>query len=182
MQRVGLAFRIIWRTNVELIWRSILSQREACDRFLKNTEGVSLIISSITGMVGKLQGQGGKAVYPGIAYWVVLSSLEIDPRAIVRNIQAALQGQAEVKLLQEPPVMSTIETMQNTLCTVMKDHSNSYVKKRLIASQAELKDTILSEVGNASRFVTLQNELDQVAIQARLSLQQGGILVDIIQE
>ncbi len=141
-----------------------------------------MIVSAITGMVGKTPGAGGgKIVNPGIAYWLVLESADVEPRAIVRNIQGALQGQAEVKLLQEPPIISTVDIMQNTLCTVMKDHSNTYIKRRMAESQVEVNDPAMLGGGSSVRLVRLRNELDEFAKQAKESLTNGGIIVDVLE-
>ncbi len=178
--RVGMALRILWRRNEEMVWQQILMHRFACDMFLKNMEGVTMLVSSITGMKGKSPNPaGGKLVNPGIAYWIILESTNIDPRAIVRNLQGVLLGHAEIRLLQEPPFITTIDTIQNTLCTVMKDHSNSFIKRRINESQVETKD--MSEKGLATRFVVKPNEFANLAKQAQEALQRGGIYVDIVE-
>ncbi len=181
--RVGMAFRILWRGHEEAIWKQILTHRSAFDRFLKNTNpGISLMVSSITGMIAKSQNpSSGKIANPGIAYWIVLESAEVDPRSIVRNVQGALQGQAEVKLLQEPPLMRSLDTMHNTLCTVMKDHSNSYIKRRIAESQLEQKGDSAADRGYATRLVFQSNDLAAFAQQAHEILHQGGVFVDLIQ-
>ncbi len=161
-----------------MVWNQILSHRAACDQFVKNLTGISLFVSSITGMLGKSPTvPGGKTIYPGVSYWVVLESADVDPRAIIRNVQLALQGQAEVKLLQEPPLISSIDSMQTTLCTVMKDHGNTYIKRRLSESQPEASD--LSRVG--TRLVIQPNELAPVARQAQEPLRYVGVLVDVVE-
>ncbi len=172
---IGMAFRIIWRTNQDMVWKQIVSYRSACDRFLNNTQGVSMFVSSITGMVGK--SAAGKLVNPGVAYWIVLSCSSVDPRAIVRNIQGVLHGQAEVKLLQEPPVIHTVDTIFGTLCTVMKDHNNSYVRRRMAEAQLEGEASALFPC----RIVAQNNELATTARQAKENLDKGGVYVDILE-
>ncbi len=179
MNRVGMAFRVLWKGNEEAIWKHILTHRNACDQFIKKMEGVAFVVSSITGMLGKTT--TGKIVNPGLSYWIVLDSPVVDPRVIVRNVQGGLQGQAEVKLLQEPPIISTVETIQNTLCTAMKDHSNTLIKRRIAQSQPEAYHTPLQDGGFATRLVVQPNDLNNFAKQAQHALQQGGIFVDIVE-
>ncbi len=179
---VGLAFRILWRSNQEMVWRKILAHRVACDKFIKTMEGITMMVSAITGMVGKsTQSADGKIVNPGISYWIVLESANIDPRAIIRSVQGALQGQAEVKLLQEPPIMSAIDTMQTTLCTVMKDHSNTYIKRRMAESEVNTSDPVLPGQGYTVRLVVQQNYLVDLANKAKDSMSTAGVYVDVMQ-
>ncbi len=162
------------------MWKKILMHRTACDQMVKKMGGISFMISAITGMVAKSPIPGvGKIACPGVSYWAVLESREVDPRAMTRHMQGSFQGQAEVKLLQEPPLITTMETMHSTLCTVMKDHSNTYIKRRLAESDAE------SGIGTgsrlAARFVVVKpnsfaNDFTQLATE---SLQKEGISVDL---
>lgn len=176
-----MAFRILWRGHEEVTWRNIRSHRYQCDQYITNMEGVAMVVSSITGMQAKSANPGiGKIVNPGVSYFVILDSPEVDPRGIVRSVQGALQGQAEVKLLQEPPILSTLEVMQNILCTVMKDHSNTYIKRRMTESKPEVNDPCVQGAGCAVRLVSLTDDADLVAFasQATESLGLGGIYVD----
>ncbi len=172
--RVAMALRIMWRNNEEMVWSQILAFRLACDKFLTNLDGVALFVSAITGTTGKAKGDAGRMVYPGLGFWIVLQAESVDPRAIVRNLQTALKGQAEIKLLQEPPIIKTVDTMTTTLCIVLKDHSNSYIKRRMSACQHD-------EMGRAAvRIVTKHNELAPFARQAEQSFQSGGVYVDVV--
>lgn len=178
--RIGMAFRILWRHNEEMIWRQILTHRGGCDQFLKNLGGISFMVSAITGMAAKSPNPAiMKVANPGVSYWLVLESPEVDPRAIVRSVQGALQGQAEVKLLQEPPLITSLETIHSTLCTAMKDHSNTYIKRRISESQPEIG--IATESKLATRLVVVKptNLDNQLTYRAKDILQSVGIFVDI---
>ncbi len=140
------------------------------------------MVSSITGMVAKAPSPStDKLVNPGISYWVVLESPDVDPRAIVRNLQGALTGQAEVKLLQEPPILNSLDKMHITLCNTIKDHSNSYIKRRLGESSQDASDPAIPGVGLATRIVTLPNHLAEFCRQAQAGLVNGSIAVDLLE-
>ena len=179
---VGMAFRILWRNNQDAIWKRILTQRAACDKFIHSLHGVSLILSSITGLVGKSSNTpDGKIVNPGLAYWIVLDSPEVDPRDIARQVQAVLQGQAELKLLQEPPLISNADTMHSTMCTVMKDHNNSYVRRRIQECFAMTGDpSTPAGPGYPCRLVTQYNDVSAQAINYQAALNQGGVFIDVV--
>ncbi len=180
----AMAFRVVWRnddTSREHVWKGILSYREACDNILKNMAGVAFFVSSITGMLSrgsKVPGQ--KTVNPALGYWIVLNSHSVDPRSIVRNMQAAVGGGAEIKLLQEPPLITMVDPMNNTLCNVVKDHANGYVKRRMVESYAQVKDRLTMGIGLPVRMVVLPGEWANVATNAHLELQQGPIAIDLI--
>ncbi len=161
-----------------MVWKQILPHRAACDRFLKNTDGISFMVSSVTGMVAKSPNPAaGKIVNPGVSYWLVLESSNVDPRVVVRNMQGALQGEAELRLLREPPLITSLDAMENTLCNVMKDHNNSYIKRRISESQPE--DTSGGEKGMATRLVGRTVHFAAFAKQAQLAMENGGIYVDV---
>ncbi len=179
--RVAMALRILWKVNEEMVWKQILSYRVACDKFLKNMTGVALFVSSITGMCGKSTNlEVTKIVYPGLGYWIILDSPLVDPRAIVKSMQSALQGQGEIRLLQEPPIMNTVDLMNNTVCNVLKDHANSYIKRRMGECQSEMNDVSGHVTGHATRIVVQPNDLAPFAQQAQCLLQKGGINVDVV--
>ncbi len=177
--RVGMAFRIVWRGQQEIAWSQILNHRHACDRFLKSMEGASMFVSSITGMLGKAPG-GGKMVNAAVTYWVVLKCPEIDARVIVRSMQGALHGQAEVKLLQEPPIISAVDTIHTTLCNVMKDHSNNFIRRRISQALPEITEKAKTDQGFATRIIVVDQELAYFAKQAQEYLIQGGIAIEVV--
>ncbi len=179
--RVAMALRITWRVNGEMVWKQILTQRVACDQFVKGLSGVAFFVSSITGTVGKAAHSGAaKIVYPAVGYWIVLDSAAIDPRAIVRNITNVLHGQAEVRLIKEPPIVDSLEGMHNTICNVMKDHANGYIKQRIETCQAQPQHATMPYAGNAARMVANSEELETLAKQSRANMQLGGVQVDIV--
>ncbi len=179
---VAMAFRILWRNGQDIVWRQILSQRMACDKYIQSLDGTLLILSSITGLVGKSANTpDGKIVNPGLAYWLVLNSANIDPRWIVRQMQEVLKGQAEIKLLQEPPLITTVETMHNTLCTVMKDHNNSYVKRRMVECHTLMNNPSIPNVGFPARLVVQQNDFANIARNAQEFMNAGGVFIDVVQ-
>ncbi len=177
---VAVAFRIIWKQNEEVLWRSIVPQRLMCDQYLNNMDGISMIISAITGTLGKAADPGGmRRAYPGISYWIVLQSPDVDPRAIVRQVQQSLQLQAEVKLLQEPPLLYTVSDMHSTLCKVMKDHSNKFIKRKIAESDPE--NTPEGNKGPATRIVAVNSDFVAFATAAQLTFAQEGMSVDAVQ-
>ncbi len=173
--RSGVAFRISWKEDQ--VWSQILLLRSAYDKLIKNMDGVVFVISSICGLMIKAANMTGKTIGPAIGYWVVLES--IDPRAVVRYVQEMVQGQAEVKLLQEPPLMTTLDTIHNTMCTVFKDHSTPCIKRRIVESQMQGIDAMLPNGGFATRLVPT-SELDSLAKLAKPILDEAGVYVDIV--
>ncbi len=180
----AMAFRILWRRDEagrEIIWKRILDQRQECDNFVKRLPGIAYFFSSITGMLVRISKPTVvRYVYPAVAYWVVLKSVNVNPRDIVRAVQTGVDGQAEVKLLQEPPLLTTVDPMSSTLCTVMKDHGNGYVKRRMHESHLAQGDT--SDTGQPVRIVALPSDLIDVAKESRdILLQRGAIDVDYME-
>ncbi len=179
---VAMVFRILWRMNQENTWKQIQLNRVAMEKHLLNLGGIKMMFSSITGMVGKAPGPNtDKLVNPCLSYWIVLESEQVDPRAIVRGVQGVLTGQAEVKLMHEPPIMSDISKMHSTLCTVVKDHSNSYIRRRILESTPDPSDPAMPGVGLATRIITLPNDLKDLAKQTQEALRNGGVAVDVIE-
>ena len=178
-----MALRILWRLNEEATWKQIVSYRVACDKFIYNQEGVAFFVSVITGMKGKTAAKT-LCINPGISYFIILDSAQVDPRAIVRNVTAAMQGQAEVKLLKEPPIIKEIESMHNTLCVVLKDHANGYIKQRIAASQEGLSDMSEPFAGPAGRLVVKSDNLGAFAKEAKETMEVlggGSVVVNVVQ-
>lgn len=177
---VAMAFRVTWRSNEDVIWKQILSQRVACDKFLKSMAGVSLFVSAITGAIGKSPNPAVKKMaYPGISYWIVPDSPNIDPWAILKEFQNALQGRAEIRFLREPPINTTLDLMHSTLCNVMKDHNNGYIEQRMADCQAE-NGNVYPYSGVSTRIVAKSDDLNMFATAAQRSMNTSGICVDVV--
>lgn len=183
MGHVAMAVRIVWKENEEMIWQNILSYRVSCDKFVKKLEGVAAFVSAITGTIGKsvIPNIRTPLVYPGISYWIVLTSPTADPRAIVRVMTNAFTGKAEIRLLKEPPVIDLPEVMHSTLCNVMKDHANGYVKQRVAACKAQLSPhNQMHLAGAVARVVSNLAILYELAQKAQGPMRQASVCVDIV--
>lgn len=174
MGRVAMAFRMLWKNNEEMVWKNILAYRAAADQYLKSLAGVACFVSAITGSAG------GQKIHPGVSYWVVLTSDQADPRAIVRCMTTSFPANIEVRLLKEPPIMQDLESMHMTLCTVMKDHSNGFFRLKLAESEALLRPDQTNCAGHVARIVSNDSALLEVARNAQTSMAQH-VALDIIQ-
>ncbi len=179
-----MALRILWRLNEEeTVWKDILSHRVACDKFIHQQQGVAFFVSAITGMKGKTAAKT-LCINPGVSYFIVLESAQVDPRLIVRNVTAAMQGQADVKLLKEPPIIREMEAMHNALCVVLKDHANGYIKQRIGTSLEGLCHISEPYAGNAGRLVVKSGNLNAFAQEAKQTMSAlggGSVVVDVVQ-
>ncbi len=180
----AMSFRVVWRSSDEgreFAWKNILSHRVICDNVIRNLDGISLFISAITGCVSRPAKPKPPVITPAVAYWALLESADVNPRKIILQLQESVQGQAEVKLLQEPPLLQNAESMINTMCVVMKDHGNNYIKRRIAESYEELKNHVAVDLGQPAKIVVKNNALMPLATQAQVVWQFGKIFVDLSQ-
>lgn len=179
-----VTFRVVWRASKEArdqVWRSILAYRTQCDERIKTLPGVGFFVSAITGVTTRSPKPALPVVSPAISYWIVLKAGFIDDklgREMIKNVQIYYQGQAEVKVLQEPPLVSSLAAMNVSLCTVMKDQANGYVRKKITECLSQSQGQ--REHGCPARIVVLQGDMSRIVTEAQIKLGQANIMVDML--
>ncbi len=179
---IAFAFRIVWRQNEQgrdYFWKHILANRVRCDKMVKGIPGVSMVLSCITGAVSRPPKPKLPITYPAISYWVATKDYDINVRQIMIQLQGIMQGEAEVKLLKEPPLLTNQETMSPALFTSMKDHGNGFVKRKMVESYATLKLTMAVEMDQVVRILLVGAGLSDLAKEAKVICQDANVLIDI---
>ncbi len=182
MSAVG--FRLLWRATDEQTreteWKKILSHRMRCDDLIKGVHGVAFFVSAVSGVISRRPKPALPTTSPTVAYWVVFQSHSVDPRCVTSMLQNSLRGTAELKFLQELPVINNAEVINGTLCAVLKDHGSSYVYSKMTESYNELKTLMPVSMGNPVRLVTAIPGFENLLGQAQQLLKEANILLDIV--
>ena len=148
------------------------------DNVVRNATGLVYFVSAITGVTVQFQKPFRYSkVHPAVAYWVVLESAYVDAYALIRTLQSTVPNKVEVKLLQEPPIISAIEKQHNILCIVMKDHGDGFVKNKIQQSFTVPGD---QGTGLATRLVGMTDHAKMALLSAKGHLQSAGISVDVL--
>lgn len=166
----GYGFRLIWRVlgdMQETAWSEIVARRMEADNFIAKQSEFSMFISSITGVFTKpsMKGQVPQNVFPTLAYWVVTGQ-NYDVRHILAKLCTAFAG---VEVREVGSGMNTLNRMASSLYPVLKDHNNSYILKRNMASLQHVGIKADSNQMPPSKLVVLnpgfQNFLENIVAE-----------------
>jgi hypothetical protein len=178
-----MALRIVWRNNEEQIWQNIQELRKMYDDMIKqfsNDMEMVYFVSATTGVISP-QKRTAARIYPAVSYWIVLKRhlSTVEAYTMLRSLKERLPSweNSEVKLLQEPPIISTADKQHNVLCTVIKDHNGHYVKRRLTESKPNAFE---SNYSMATRLVTCSHGDVNVLKQMQQELTATGIYLDVM--
>ena len=141
-----ITFRLSWfgtdSSLLERVWQNIVSLQEQMDQFIGNTPGVKVLISAYTGTLSgrttKTDNPGVRMTYPGLAYWVVCESEQINEQLFMRQLHESALGARIKSLLYE--FDQTKEKVTNALFVVLKDCTGGFVRRKVDESLALCSD------------------------------------------
>ena len=125
------AFRMGWfgksGENLEQIWLQQVHLRAIIDGHVNQTPGVAFVVSALSGTASNPLEDGMRKTYPAIAYWVVSQDQEFNERCILPPLQRVQLG-TTLKPLHQTSNRNRAK-LTNSLCVVLKDNIESYVRR-----------------------------------------------------
>lgn len=138
-----VTFRLVWRTQDEALltqhWQNITQYQDECDKIVGNVPAISFFVSAITGVYNKSARKGvvspPSVVYPAVGYWLV-SEQEISQSMVAKSLAGLCHEHfgAEIKFITPAPA-SHMDMTCSAVCSVLKDHANGYISKRVEESR-----------------------------------------------
>lgn len=149
-------------SNLEQMWKDICKKRDACDQAIKKVKGVAFFFSAIAAKEKKAPNQpaedqenasqqtSSNTYLPAISYWIALRSKNGLRVSTVPIHSALLDIGVEVEPRSLPSCVSgKEESCASPLCTVLKDHNNAFMQKKVDVSFANsleiMQDQIMDE-------------------------------------
>lgn len=133
----GLAcsFRLGWfgksGENLDQVWEQLVYLRGIVDGQVCNTPGVAFVLSALSGTVSQKAGFPRKT-YPAVAYWVATQDQTFQESYILPKMHSLNLG-STVKQLHSSNNIDK-QKMASSLFVVVKDNSESYVRRMADAS------------------------------------------------
>lgn len=170
----AVGFRAIWRikdeTKLKHAWDSLVRHRQSIDQVVQSVEGIAFYISSITGVFSKPshKGEVPQEIYPAVAYWLALKNPDFDPYTLMNAISNIFN--TETRLISNP-TMPSVENFTTSLCAVLKDQMNGFVRQKIKESVSccpDLAEQYFALVPSKlvlldnSMFTFIENSLDRI--------------------
>ena len=173
---------------VEGAWNEIVLRRLMCDDVIRNLPHIDFFISSITGVFTKAssKGMGPKYIYPGISYWIAHEEGAKHPTPSEMDIMRGLKNvcpEAEIKSIrwhysEKKKEARSVDAISAPLFVVLKDHSNSYIRHKILQSMDKLgMPTIITQTA-AKLIVVNPTSLWQLQ-SACQRLATSGLVIDL---
>lgn len=177
-----VACRLIWRVTGEdatHAWGQIAANRQACDAAIRDINGVAFFVSSVTGVFNKPSRKGMllQHIYPALAYWVIHRDPLFPVNQVLSRLSAVAVGQPEVRVIGSTS-HTQYNSMSSSLFAVLKDHTNSFILKKLSSSIELTGMPITTENLASSKLVLVDAQLgpfvkealDNVRMKSNLAL------------
>ena len=170
----GQGFRVIWRVHgeqQETAWAQVAARRLEADAFLSAQPSIGLFVSSVTGAFTKPshKGQAPQEIFPALAYWVVGHDHTMNINTLITQV-SNLFGRVETREIGSGRTPQ--DRMSSSLFVVLKDHSNSYVRKRNVESLVSLGSQATMPT---SRMIVLHESFHDFVCQAMGEVAKMGL-------
>ena len=134
-----IPFRLVWRgLDHELadVWGNIVALRERVDAMVRQVDGISFFVSSVTGTVSihvRKQDQPTD-IFPALAYWVVGEGPQFNESALMTTVMNNGLGATFRQMAQRKTKVGTEGAADRgaaTLYMVVKDHGEGFVRGKI---------------------------------------------------
>lgn len=168
--------RITWyaeRDALESYWCRILDLRNMADQYLKQTQGLELLLSSICGVYDAELGNH-RDVYPAITYWIVhqegidLSRMKHEMETQLGGIFSPVQHHTDQSVCDK-------SRMLKFLYLTMKDHRGFFIHQKIWMCLPKVeKDTYEKHV---TKIFVLTQELEELVSGLKDNVEKYNIPV-----
>ncbi len=177
----AVTMRMVWRDAVEDHWNNIVDHRASSDSIIKQLEGISFFVSAIAGLYNHSPRAGmahvARTIYPAIGFWIVLDkSNSIPEESLIQMLTTKLQELGGEVSIVRGRSFDTIEHTLSSLCIIVKDFSNAYVREQVNKSSLMCCRTQNEPVLEA---VVLDTKYKEFLEQAATNLVPVKVVLDI---